>query len=459
MKFYNRLRYLLILIDSISVAAGWLLSYWVRVEFTSLFGKPLNTFSIYLKVLPIVVLLWIIGNASFGLYKKIRGLTRLEEFMSILKADFMGLLLLMALGFLFKEYDFGRSVVLLSGIANLIFLMFGRWFFRKIEEMFIKKGKGKINVLIIGAGTMGIRTLQKISDQPEIGYSVIGYLDDDEEKLGMTIGKAQVVGKLSELRKIVQEKDVNEVIFAIPGLPHKQLMDYLMELDGLNVTIRVVSDLFGVIAHDTNIDLIEDFPIFDLKSASDDTIYPFMKRVFDLLVAVPAFILTLPIWLLIVVIIKIDSKGPVFFIQERVGKNGKIFNMYKFRTMYVETPKYAKAPADKDDPRITKVGGFLRRSSLDELPQLINVLIGNMSIVGPRPEMPFIVEQYEEWQRKRLEVLPGITGLWQILGRKDLPLHENLEYDFYYIKNRSFWLDITILLKTVPTLLKKKGAY
>ena len=142
MKFYNRLRYLLILIDSISVAAGWLLSYWVRVEFTSLFGKPLNTFSIYLKVLPIVVLLWIIGNASFGLYKKIRGLTRLEEFMSILKADFMGLLLLMALGFLFKEYDFGRSVVLLSGIANLIFLMFGRWFFRKIEEMFIKKGKG-----------------------------------------------------------------------------------------------------------------------------------------------------------------------------------------------------------------------------------------------------------------------------------------------------------------------------
>ena len=459
MKFYNRLRYLLILIDSIAVASGWIFSYWLRVEFTTVFEKPLNTFSIYLKVLPIVVLLWIVGNASFGLYKKIRGLTRIEEFMSILKADFMGLLILMALGFLFKEYDFGRSVVLISGVANLILLMLGRRIFRKIESSFVKSGKGKSNVLIVGAGTVGIRTLQKISDQPEMGYNVVGYLDDNDEKQGVTIGKVKVLGKLKDLRKIVEEKKIDEVIFAIPGLPHKLLMDYLMEIDRFNITIRVVSDLFGVLAHETNIDLIEDFPIFDLKSVSDDTVYNFLKRIFDLSVAIPVLILSLPFWLLIILVIKIDSKGPVFFVQERVGKNGKIFNMYKFRTMYTETPKYAKAPSDKDDPRITKVGKFLRRTSLDELPQLLNVIIGNMSIVGPRPEMPFIVEQYEEWQRKRLDVLPGITGLWQILGRKDLPLHENLEYDFYYIKNRSFWLDVTILLKTVPTLLKKKGAY
>ncbi len=459
MRKSKHLRVMLILIDSIAVALGWISSYFLREVLSPLFGKPINPFSVYLKVLPLVVVLWIIGNASFGLYQRIRSKTGFEELTKILKADFMGLLILMAMGFLFKEYDFGRSVVLLTGITNLVFLSLGRWIFRKYEQYLIKKGEGVVRALIIGAGTTGIRALQKITDNPDIGYEVVGFLDDDPDKQGRMIGKVPVLGPLSSLREIVQKYNVDEVIFAIPSLPHERILSLIMEVDDLDLTIRVVSDLFGVLAHETNIDLIEDFPIFDLKGGQAGPLYDISKRIFDLTLATVGLVVTLPLWVIIAIAIKLDSPGPVIFKQERVGKDGKIFTMYKFRTMYRDAPKFSYAPSDKNDPRITRVGRFLRSTSLDELPQLINVIKGEMSLVGPRPEMPFIVEQYEEWQRKRLEVLPGITGLWQILGRKDIPLHENLEYDFYYIKNRSFWLDLTILLKTIPILIKRKGAY
>ncbi len=459
MKKSKHLKFILIIIDAISVGLGWVSSYFLREFLSPVFGKAINPFSVYLNVLPLVVFLWIVGNSSFGLYQRIRSKTGLEELMKILKADFMGLLILMAMGFLFKEYDFGRSVVLLTGITNLVFLFLGRWIFRRYERHLIKRGKGVVKAVIIGAGTTGIRALQKITDNPDIGYEVVGFLDDDPLKQGQKIGKVPVLGPLSSLREVVQKYNVDEVIFAIPSLPHKRILSLIMEVDNLDLTIRVVSDLFGVLAHETNIDLIEDFPIFDLKGGQAGPFYDIAKRIFDLTFATLGLILSLPLWLIIAIAIKLDSPGPVIFKQERVGKDGKIFTMYKFRTMYKDTPKFSYAPSDKSDPRITSIGKFLRSTSLDELPQLINVIKGEMSLVGPRPEMPFIVEQYEEWQRKRLEVLPGITGLWQILGRKDIPLHENLEYDFYYIKNRSFWLDLTIILKTVPVLIKRKGAY
>ncbi len=459
MKNYRKLKTVLVLIDSVAVALGWVSSYFIRLWLSDIFGKPINPFRVYLDVLPLVVILWVTGNASFGLYQRIRSKTGFEDLTKILKADFMGLLILMAMGFLFKEYDFGRSVVLLTGITNFIFLSAGRWLFRKYEKHLIKKGIGVTRALIIGAGTTGIRALQKITDDPEMGYEVVGFLDDDPLKQGKKIGKTPVLGPLSALRETVIKNKVDEIIFAIPGLPHKRILSMIMEVDDLDLTIRVVSDLFGVLAHETNIDLIEDFPIFDLKGGRAGPLYDIAKRIFDLVLATAGLIITLPLWVIIAIAIKLDSPGPVLFKQERVGKNGKIFIMYKFRTMYKDTPKFSYAPSDKNDPRITRVGRFLRTTSLDELPQLINVIKGEMSLVGPRPEMPFIVEQYEDWQRKRLEVLPGITGLWQILGRKDLPLHENLEYDFYYIKNRSFWLDLSILLKTIPILIKRKGAY
>ena len=220
-----------------------------------------------------------------------------------------------------------------------------------------------------------------------------------------------------------------------------------------------MADLFGVLTERTGLGELDGIPIYSLGIGSISGWSKILKRAMDFTFSLIGIIISLPLWIIIPISIKLDSRGPVFFIQERVGEKGRIFNMLKFRTMRSDVHPFDYAPRSPDDPRITRVGRVIRRMSLDELPQLINVLKGDMSLVGPRPEMPFIVKKYQDWQRKRLEVKPGITGLWQIMGRKDLPLHENLEYDFYYIKNQSLLLDFVILIKTIPQVLLGRGAY
>lgn len=183
------------------------------------------------------------------------------------------------------------------------------------------------------------------------------------------------------------------------------------------------------------------------------------KSIFDPIMAILFIVLFMPVWIVIAILIKIDSPGSIIFQHERVGKNGKKFILYKFRTMWQEVNPQEGSPHSPNDKRITKFGRILRKTSLDEAPQFINVLKGEMSVVGPRPEMPFIVDKYENWQKRRLEVKPGITGLWQVLGRKDIPLKDNLEYDFYYLQNRSVILELAILVQTVIIVISGKGAY
>ena len=188
-------------------------------------------------------------------------------------------------------------------------------------------------------------------------------------------------------------------------------------------------------------------------------IYEAIKRAIDIVFSIISLFLFAPFWVLIVVIIHLDSPGKAFFAHTRIGKNGKPFTLYKFRTMYQGVKDQELAPESPGDKRITSIGKFLRRTSLDEIPQLLNILKGQMSLVGPRPEMGFIVEHYSAHELKRLLVKPGLTGLWQIKGRKDLPLHQNLEFDFYYIQHRSLWLDLVIIIKTVVVVISGKGAY
>ncbi len=195
------------------------------------------------------------------------------------------------------------------------------------------------------------------------------------------------------------------------------------------------------------------------RARAPSGVYLFFKRCVDILFGGFGLLLILPIFPIIVFLIRRNSPGPAIIFQERVGKDGKLFTLYKFRTMFKDTALYAGAPRGDDDKRVTSVGRWLRRFSIDEWPQFWNVLLGDMSIVGPRPEMLFIVERYSEWQKIRLSVKPGITGIWQILGRKDIPLEENIEYDLYYVFHQSFFLDIAVILRTVPHLVFPKGAY
>lgn len=196
-----------------------------------------------------------------------------------------------------------------------------------------------------------------------------------------------------------------------------------------------------------------------LETGAKKPLYEAVKRVCDFLLSFASLLVFAPFWLLIVILIHLDSQGKAIFKHTRIGKDGKPFTLYKFRTMYQGVKDQELAPQNPRDDRVTRVGRFLRRTSLDEVPQLLNILKGEMSLVGPRPEMPFIVEHYRPIERKRLLVKPGLTGIWQIMGRKDLPLHHNLEFDFYYILHRSFLLDFVIILKTVAVVISGKGAY
>ena len=302
------------------------------------------------------------------------------------------------------------------------------------------------NTLIYGAGQIG-KDFYLIQQKSASNLNVVGFIDDDPGVLGMS-NPAPVLGSFGDLKEVATENKVRRLIVAIKDLTRSrvtELEDTAREF-GLRVSFVPSPDLYN------NPLKLRDFSGVTLAASrstdSQHFSYEISKRILDLFFAVVLLILSLPIWIAVGILIKLDDGGPIFFAQERVGLKGKLFKIYKFRSMYTSAEKYSFCPTNSTDPRITKVGRWLRRSSLDELPQLINVFKGDMSFVGPRPEMPFIVEKYNEFEIQRLQVIPGITGLWQISEGRKAEITENLEYDLYYIENRCVTLDLTLMVLT-----------
>ena len=459
-KYRGHFHYLLVTLDVAAISLSWISAYYLRAALDRYFLWPINPPLTYFYALPAIAVLWIIVCATFQLHRRKRQITRFEELHSLLKAVLLNLLVVLAVAYVFREFGLGRSVIFLSAGFNLPLLGLSRYIFSRLERRQRARGKWTVNALILGAGSTGIRALQRMEDHPQVGYRVVGFLDDDPEKKDSEFGGIKVLGTLDELARITQEQNVQEIFVAMPSKKPREILNLVAGLDGMPVNFRVVSNLFEVLSRGTDIDVIENCPVFDLRAnGSRHSVYPAAKRVFDLLVSLPLLVVTIPLLAATALLVRIDSRGPAIFKQKRVGYRGSEFEMYKFRTMQIDTDTYEQAPSSPDDPRTTRVGRFLRRTSLDEMPQFFNVVLGEMSLVGPRPEMPFIVSQYEEWQKKRFNVKPGITGLWQVIGRKELPLHENLEYDFYYIRKRSFSMDLAILLKTLPAVFKRRGAF
>lgn len=450
---------ILIVGDVLSLSASWFLAYWTRTKLVPIFGYQINPLDVYIKALPLIIFSWIGAGYLYGLYRRGKDITSVEEIQIFLRSVLLGGGVVMSIAFLFREFYLGRSVVLLFNIYTFFLLGAFRLIYHRVEIEMRKKGYGRRNVIIVGAGVTGARVLQKIQDNPEIGFNVVGFVDADPEKVGKKISGVNVLGTSDRIEDFIKRYKADEVIIAVPSMPRDKVMEWISDMENTGVRFRLVSEAFKILSKESRVDLIGDFPLLEMGSGEISPLYLFLKRVMDLVIATILLILTFPLWIIISMGIKLDSKGPVFFKQERVGYKGKRFIFYKFRTMFIHTPPFSESPKNEDDPRITRFGRFLRKTSLDEFPQIINVIKGDMSLVGPRPEMPFIVERYSKWERKRLDAKPGITGLWQILGRKNLPLQENIHYDFYYIKNRSIVLDLIILFKTIPVVLKRKGAY
>ncbi len=432
------------------------------------FGKPLPPDNVWLtwQIYFLALMVWGIGFLLIDVYNLQKNLRTIDELQRLVAAHAATVLAFAGtLYFSFRETS--RLQVLTFAIIGFIFLIAYRLALRLLLRLFGHKRYGARRVLIVGAGVTGQEVAKMIVDHRWTGLQLVGFVDDNPQ---VDTGDYLYLGSLQQTERIVQERNVTEVIFTLPRYAHDKLANLVTHLEKLQVNMRVVPDFFDLIFLRS---VVEDFggmPLVTLREPALDPLQRLIKRAFDIFLSLLALFVALPVMAIIAVLIKLDSFGPIIFTQQRVGENGHIFKMYKFRTMIhnaeaqqeeINRTTLDGKPLHKfyDDPRVTRVGRFLRRTSLDELPQLINILKGEMSLVGPRPELPWLVDRYEPWQRKRFEVPQGLTGWWQINGRSDKPMHLYTEEDLYYIKNYSLWFDIQILWRTVKAVFDRRGAY
>lgn len=417
----------------------------------------------------VVPVLWGITFLLLSVYDPKRIYKAIDEFQLVGVATLVAALLFA--GFLYLTYrDFSRWLFLVFVFLDTVLLLGWRF----VARAFFKMGRlpSERSVLIVGAGEVGQRVGQMIGEYNWMGLNLTGYLDDDarSHSTGSNNLLVHVLGPVDDIRNVVEERGINDVVIALPQRAYNQINDLVLALHDLPVQVRVVPDYFSLALYRASVDDFGGLPMINLRDPALNEVQRLLKRAFDLAIAGATLLVALPFMAVITLLIKMDSAGPVIFRQQRVGENGRLFSMYKFRSM-IDNAEQLQAEISQvteegaiifkkaDDPRVTRIGRFLRHTSLDELPQLINVVKGDMSLVGPRPELPFLVGQYEPWQHKRFAVPQGMTGWWQINGRADKPLHLHTEDDIYYVQNYSLWMDIYILLKTPWVVIRGKGAY
>jgi len=421
--------------------------------------------ALYLTVVAIWTLVFFLLNG----YDARHTLRAVDELQSLLLA--ISLAAFVFAGVLYLSYrDLPRLLFVYFIIADVTLLITYRWVLRISLRWAGARQLSVRRILVIGAGRVGQTVGHRIEVEAWTGLELVGYLDDDGNKIGKIYANARVLGSLSGALAVVDQMRIDEVIIALPLHAHEELRKLVIALQDHPVSVRVVPDVLDLAFFRASMDDWDGIPLIGLRDPAISGFNRLVKRIFDLVVASLTLLVLWPAMLIVAIAIKLDSTGPAILRQQRVGENGRLFHVYKFRSMVQDADKHMAEVIQeneegqivhkrRDDPRVTRVGRFIRRTSLDELPQLFNVLKGEMSMVGPRPELPFIVARYEVWQHKRFAVPPGITGWWQISGRSDKPMHLHTEDDLYYISHYSPLLDLQILWRTIGVVLKGKGAY
>jgi exopolysaccharide biosynthesis polyprenyl glycosylphosphotransferase len=371
-------------------------------------------------------------------------------------------------GFLYLTFrQVSRLLFVYFAVLDIVALLSWRMIARAAFQLIRGHSFPERRVIIVGAGDVGHRIAATIREYRWTGLVLVGYLDDDLQKRENGL---PVLGTLDDVCEVVQEHDVGELVIALPQRAHERLNKLISDLQNVPVNIRVVPDYFSLALFRATVEDFSGLPLINLREPALNPYQRLIKRAMDLVLGSMALVTSLPVMGLIAVAIKLDSPGPAIFKQQRVGENGRLFWMHKFRSMVCDAEacldEVIEEAGDgriihkkRDDPRVTQIRRFIRAPSLDELPQLWNVLKGEMSLVGPRPEIPWLVAQYKSWQCKRFAVPQGITGWWQVNGRSEKLMHEHTEEDLYYIQNYSLLLDIQILWKTIGAVFKRSGAY
>ncbi len=445
-------------------------------------------FAPYGALLPFVVITRVLTLRYYDLYRLRGEFSFVDDAVRLFKSTAIGSLLIVAAaflyrgGFAYRAFSYARSVFLLDFMLAFAGIVSIRLLVRGAQTLARSRGINLIPTLVVGRGPEAALCIKEMRERPALGYRVIGVVENNQMKGSGpdSFEGVPVVGDLKGLPEAIRDAGANEVIIADPRVDGDALFDVMMRCGRRRgVEFRIAPNLFNCLPRKTEIDQIGALPMIRLFREPLSSSARLLKRTSDILIATAALLFAAPLWLLIALLIKLGSRGPIFYAQERVGMDGRMFLCYKFRTMHLGADskmhrEYQKqfiagsAEANlgdgdrpvykfQSDSRVTRVGRWLRRASLDEVPQLFNVLRGDMSVVGPRPPIPYEVEHYELWHRKRLDMKPGLTGLWQVSGRNRLPFEEMVKLDLYYIENWSLLLDLKIIMRTVLVIVRGDG--
>ncbi len=444
----------LIAVDSLIVLFSWFAAYWLRINLTWIPLRGMPSFEAYAWSAIPVWIVFIFNANNLGLYRPLRGKSFSSEWAVIVKVVIFSGLMLSALAFFYRGDSFSRVIAAYFLVLLVILLSATHWGIRILLIRFRKKGFNLRHVLILGVGDLAQTLSEKLKLHPEYGFNVVGFLMEPQATPVETIDKKKILGKSEDVSRIIKEFGVDQVFIAFPLKSQGSIEDVLGFLTEETVTIKVVPDLVQFVSLQSDIEELDGLPII---SISDNPLYGWnlvIKRSVDVVFSALAIFLLAPLMALIALVVKLESPGPVFYRQEREGLDRKVFNMLKFRSMRTDAESNSGPVwASKGDDRRTRIGAFLRTTSLDELPQLYNVLKGDMSLVGPRPERPVFIDDFKKTIPKymlRMKMKAGLTGWAQVNGwRGNTSLEKRIEFDLYYIQNWSLGFDFKILFMTV----------
>lgn len=454
-------------IDTLMVASAFFLAHrlWAAIPLRPVL--EIEPFSSYLVMLGVQELVTLTVFFFYKMYHRTRIVSYFDEVSRVFAAVSIGTVSTVAFtSFFLKnsglEVDYSRGMIIYAWLLTIALVLVGRVMYGLVAGWLRTRGVGRERVLIVGAGDVGQQMVRRARNSPQLGYEMVGFVDDTPGR--ERVQGLPILGRTDELSTIMEQYDISEVIIALPEASHDELLGIIDACQPGQVTLKVFPSVFQIMASEVRIGDLNGLPLLTVRDTALQGWKLALKRAVDVAVAGAVLVLFSPLMLLIALLIKLESPGPVFYIQERMGLDARPFPMIKFRSMQLDAeaetgPVWATA----DDPRRTRLGRFLRRTSLDELPQFINVLLGQMSVVGPRPERPVFVEQFRRRiprYMKRHREKAGITGWAQVNGlRGDTSIEERTKYDLWYTENWSLWLDFKIMLKTLVQLFRDPNAY
>lgn len=479
-KQYPKYKFVLAFCDYLILLGAWAAAIWIRfydVPMGELLSRPLVRTQAALIV--VYSLVWIVIFQHFNLYKLNLFMAIGEQMIAIIKSLVYGLIGLVVITFLVRRLDFVESRGVLALFVATSFIgtsLFRLLVFRRLFALASQKKLLHRKVLIVGKDRTAKMVAAQIAYDDSHGFDVVGFVNDGLATGERVFKELTNVGRLEDLHALVDRLDIDEIIIAESDVTHNTLLEIIDRAQETSAEVRLVSELYNIIPEKVLLEKYLGVPIVKMPQNYENQLFNVYKRVFDVMVTLAASVFLFIPFLVISILIKLTSDGPVLYHHTRIGKDCKPFQFYKFRTMYVDNDDTAHrefidefmrsergdlrgVKKITNDPRVTPVGRFLRRTSLDELPQLFNVLRGEMSLVGPRPCLPYELDKYQDWHRRRLSVIPGCTGLWQVAGRSAVDFNDMVILDLFYIDNMSPLFDLRIIFRTLPVMLLAKGGH